>query len=382
VKVLDEGSLSARLVLIGEAPGPREVEAGRPFVGPSGARLAEWWAKVGLKREDFYITNVLDYQPKDIERVPRDEMEWAFARLHERLGALEDPWMIVPVGNYALYALTGKGRVSFHARDGRLARPGITKWRGSLLQAVDSRGRTIKVVPAIHPAATFPRGKMAGKAAEQLRWVSEEWDWPRIANEAKTREVVLPTREHVISPTRIDTVDFLNEIQSGQRVAVDIETPRPNKKTKLSIGCVGFAVSPSLSITVPMTRGYWKSESDLVTVQNAVRDVLQRADVIMHNGLSFDAYILAREGFPVRHYTHDTRAKHFTVWPRLPHDLAFLGTTLTRQPYWKDEAKDPDEIVRFARNDEALWHYNGIDCCVTFECDDRCNEELERSGLW
>jgi uracil-DNA glycosylase family 4 len=356
------------------------MEAGRPFVGPSGARLAEWWELVGLARGDFYITNVLDYQPKDIERVPRDEMEWAFARLHERLARLEDPWLIVPVGNYALYALAGKGRVSWHSKDGRLSRPGITKWRGSLLSYVDQRGRTVKVVPAIHPAATFPRGKMAGKQSEQFHWVSVEWDWPRIAEEAKTREIVLPTREHVTAPTLQEAVDFLGSIAPGQRVAVDIETPRPNKKTKLSIGCVGFAVSPTLSLTVPTTTHYWGTEKSAVTA--ALRSALQRADVIMHNGLSFDAYILAREGFPVRNYTSDTRAKHFTVWPRLPHDLAFVGTTLTRQPYWKDEAKDPDEIVRFAKNDEALWHYNGIDCCVTFECDDRLNEELTRLGLW
>jgi len=39
--VLPEGSLNARLYLVGEAPGRREAETGRPFVGPVGAELRD-----------------------------------------------------------------------------------------------------------------------------------------------------------------------------------------------------------------------------------------------------------------------------------------------------------------------------------------------------
>jgi uracil-DNA glycosylase family 4 len=363
--VRDDGPKSAKLVIIGEAPGNREIEQGIPFVGPSGAKMAEWMHSVGLERHDAYWTNVVhDYKPTHIDRVPRATMEMYFEKLHERIAALEDPWLIVPTGNYALYALTGKGKVSWHIRDGRLVRPGITKWRGSILRYIRTDGRTVKIVPTIHPEATFAKGKTAGKGAEQYAWVTAVWDWPRIASELSSKLVELPEREHRTAPSVEEVIAWCETIPKGHVVAVDVETPRPNKKSKAYLGCVGIAVSAGGSLTVPTTDSYWKDTFSHTVVREALRRVLAEHPVVMQNGM-FDAYWLAQEGMPVRNYAWDTRAMHARLWPRLPHDLAFIGTTLTRQPYWKDEAKDPDEIARFATNSEALWHYNGIDCCVT-----------------
>ena len=50
--VKDDGSLDAKLVLIGEAPGRHEDRIGKPFVGPAGMKLDDWWAGVGLSRSD------------------------------------------------------------------------------------------------------------------------------------------------------------------------------------------------------------------------------------------------------------------------------------------------------------------------------------------
>lgn len=376
----DDGPLNAKLVICGEAPGPNELVQGIPFVGASGAKMAEWMGSVGLHRHDAYWTNVVwDHRPTNIDRVGRERCEAYFETLHERIAALEDPWVIVPTGNYALYALTQKGKVSWHQRDGRLTRPGITKWRGSILPYVDRRGRALKVVPTIHPAATFARGKAAGKKAEQYAWVSAVWDWPRIAAELRTRDLALPDRIHHTAPTAEEAIRWLEALPPGCLVAVDVETPRPNKRSKPFLGCVGFAVSALESMTIPTTDAYWRDTFAHAAVRDAIRDALATHPVVMHNGM-FDAYWLAHEGMPVATYLWDTLAMHTALWARLPHDLAFLGTTLTRQPYWKDEAKDPDEIARFATNNEALWHYNGIDCCVTFECWERLYTLLERRG--
>src|SRR3989338_4757915 len=61
--VLGEGNPEARIVFIGEAPGQREDELGRPFVGPAGKFLDELLASIGLKRSDVYITNIVKYSP-------------------------------------------------------------------------------------------------------------------------------------------------------------------------------------------------------------------------------------------------------------------------------------------------------------------------------
>ena len=39
----------------------------------------------------------------------------------------------------------------------------------------------------------------------------------------------------------------------------------------------------------------------------------------------------------------------------------------TREPYWKDEAKDPDEARKYTSDMAAFYTYNGKDCCVTKE---------------
>jgi len=77
--VFGEGSTSAALMLVGEAPGFSEDQSGRPFVGRSGKKLTQWLEQIGLKREDVYITNVVkcrppqnrDPNPKEIEACSR-----------------------------------------------------------------------------------------------------------------------------------------------------------------------------------------------------------------------------------------------------------------------------------------------------------------------
>jgi len=420
------GSLTARLVLIGEAPGRWEHEYGQPFVGPSGKLLESWWAPFGLKRSDFYITNLLDYQPRVIDAVPRAEMEAAIIALHTRLAELDDPWLIVPTGNYALYALTGKGRIAWHQRDGRHLRPGISSHRGSLYEYADQRGRRIKVIPTIHPAATFrtPAYSRACRA-----------DWARIANDRHFRELRIPVREHAIRPT-VDVVEAYAAaaLRSAQQLSIDIETPirvttetsvprsetmcecghglrrhedvgaaclvkkcfkdmlciaftgrpsKPKHKRILSepyLGCIGFAYTTDYSLTVPLTRDYWTDPHDYERAWAAVRMLCESSiEKVLQNGL-FDAYWLASEGITLHNYRWDTRALHHVLDPLDAHDLAYLGSRYTRQPYWKDEAKDPDEVAKYASNKDALWTYNGIDCCVTLEIFHELKRQLDALG--
>jgi len=58
-----EGSATAEIMFIGEGPGAKEDELGRPFVGAAGKFLAEMLASINLKREDVYIANVVKCRP-------------------------------------------------------------------------------------------------------------------------------------------------------------------------------------------------------------------------------------------------------------------------------------------------------------------------------
>ena len=64
---------TARIVLIGEAPGEIEDECGRPFVGRAGQLLDEFLEEAGISREcDLYIINTVKCRPPQ-NRVPTNE---------------------------------------------------------------------------------------------------------------------------------------------------------------------------------------------------------------------------------------------------------------------------------------------------------------------
>ncbi|MFZ2882391.1 MAG: uracil-DNA glycosylase, partial [Candidatus Moraniibacteriota bacterium] len=60
-----EGSTNAEILFIGEGPGKKEDELGRPFVGAAGKFLDEMLAIINLKREDVYIANVVKCRPPE-----------------------------------------------------------------------------------------------------------------------------------------------------------------------------------------------------------------------------------------------------------------------------------------------------------------------------
>ena len=61
--VFGEGPLNAKIMLAEEAPGYYESLTGRPFCGAAGKILDELLDSVGLKREEIYITNVVELRP-------------------------------------------------------------------------------------------------------------------------------------------------------------------------------------------------------------------------------------------------------------------------------------------------------------------------------
>lgn len=351
------GNKRARLVILGEAPGECEENVGQPFVGRAGFRLNEWMARVGLSRTDAFIDNVYQYRPPGnvIKAIDRITLEQWMGYLHERIAELDDPWVIVPTGNYALYALTGKGKVHWHMRDGRESRPGILDWRGSILEYTDLRGRRIKCIPTIHPAATFRQPTLERACVV---------DWERIAAELSFREIRRPVRTHHIYPSLSQLASLhQSACQPGAVLAIDIENPRTEKSEQIlsedgtparyksgknkgrvkthkvkgdpAIVCVGFAFTPTESITVPTTLSYWKTEDRLAEAWTWVHHLCTSpAEKVLHNGL-YDTFFLADHGIKLANWKWDTLYMHHCLDASAPHDLAYCASVDTREPYWK-----------------------------------------------
>jgi uracil-DNA glycosylase len=95
-----EGPAPAEVMIVGEAPGAKEDEQGRPFVGRAGRLLDELLAEAGLQRDGVFITNVLKARPPN-NRDPKaaevaHSMPWLEAQL-----ALVKPRLLIPLGRHA-----------------------------------------------------------------------------------------------------------------------------------------------------------------------------------------------------------------------------------------------------------------------------------------
>ena len=100
-----EGPCPARVFLLGEAPGAREDEVGRPFVGRSGQLLTKIIESIGLKREDVYIANVLKCRPPDNRNPFPAEILICEAYLVKQIELIK-PSVICALGKFAAQTLT------------------------------------------------------------------------------------------------------------------------------------------------------------------------------------------------------------------------------------------------------------------------------------
>jgi DNA polymerase len=99
-----EGSATAQLVCVGEAPGEQEDLSGRPFVGKAGQLLTKILAAIDLKREDVFICNVLKHRPPG-NRNPLPEEVTACSPYLVRQIELIRPRVILAFGTFAAQTL-------------------------------------------------------------------------------------------------------------------------------------------------------------------------------------------------------------------------------------------------------------------------------------
>lgn len=102
--VFGEGNDKAQLVFVGEAPGEEEDLQGRPFVGRAGKLLDQLIERIGLRREDVYICNVLKCRPPNNRDPEEAEIDACKPYLLSQL-ELIGPKVICTLGRHAYNTL-------------------------------------------------------------------------------------------------------------------------------------------------------------------------------------------------------------------------------------------------------------------------------------
>ena len=135
------GPVDARIMAVGEAPGEKEDQQGRPFVGAAGKLLTELVESIGLSRRDLYITNTVKCRPPG-NRDPQADEVAACSRFLDEQVALLRPDVILILGRHALNRLLPEAG-------------GISRLHG---QRVIREERVY--VPLYHPAAALYNGSL------------------------------------------------------------------------------------------------------------------------------------------------------------------------------------------------------------------------------
>lgn len=130
---------TARIVLIGEAPGENEDETGKPFVGRAGQLLNKFLEEAGISREeDLYIINTVKCRPPE-NRVPTDVEKALCERFLTAQIDIMNPQAIIFCGATALKSFWKDKKVQ------------ISKVRGNWFE-VTVNGKTYKAMAIFHPS--------------------------------------------------------------------------------------------------------------------------------------------------------------------------------------------------------------------------------------
>jgi DNA polymerase len=154
--VISRGNPNAKLMLVGEAPGPQENIQGKPFVGPAGQLLDKILLAGNFDPEkDVYITNSVFRMPPGDDgksfRKPSD-LEIDFYRPYVfEIIRLIDPYVILLTGNVACQSILNK--------------TGITTLRGKWMQ-VDGHW----LMPIFHPSYLLRNQSREPGSPKSLMW--------------------------------------------------------------------------------------------------------------------------------------------------------------------------------------------------------------------
>lgn len=379
-QVHPRGSPHAKILIVGEAPGKNEIEAGIPFVGASGQELVHMLTEAGIAESDCMFTNVINFRPADnlvanffatskkkaaeigaTSYCGKYALPIVFAGIKdlEQLINAVKPNVVVATGNIALWACTGE--------------LGILKWRGSEMQGQINETK-FKCIPIVHPAAILRNWSW--------RWFTVV-DLRRVRREASFPELQRPGYNFVIRPSFDSVVSRLQQLydsvsEAPLKLAVDIET-----RTR-HIACIGLAWTNRNAICIPLLcieddEGYWPKAEE-VEIWWLLYCLLthKNCEVIGQNFMYDNQYFVRRAGFACN-LVDDTMMKMHVCFPGAKKGLDFISSVFCKyHRFWKEEGKD----WALKMDEDVLWEYNCKDAVATYEANGFLNDLLDKFGLW
>jgi uracil-DNA glycosylase len=166
--ICGEGNIYAKTMLVAQAPGVKEDEAGRMFIGPSGKVLDELLELNNVDRGDLYMTNLIKCLLPNYRDPKQDEIDACSTYLEEEINLI-NPTFLVPLGHFATKYLLERHQIDVPLKKD------FYKLYGKLILTDD-----YKILPLQHPAAVvYNPGlkKVLLSNYHKLQVISKECKW-------------------------------------------------------------------------------------------------------------------------------------------------------------------------------------------------------------
>lgn len=162
--VLGEGSHTAKIMFIGEAPGENEAKTGKPFCGAAGRMLGELLESINLQREDVYITNIVKDRPPN-NRDPEPDEIALYAPFLDRQVDVIQPKVLATLGRFSSDYIMRRFGLEEQITQ-------ISTMHGQKYTATREWG-TVEIVPLYHPAVALYRNSMKATLLEDFQVIKD-----------------------------------------------------------------------------------------------------------------------------------------------------------------------------------------------------------------
>jgi len=159
--VFSDGNIDSSIMIVGEGPGQKEDELGKPFVGDSGVLLNKMLNAINIDRKNIYITNVLNFRPPN-DRKPYSNEITKYSNFLKSHISIIDPKILVLMGSAAMESLFG-------------SKIKISKERGNWKEIIINNKSYLTII-TFHPAYLLRQADQKKYSWEDLKIIRKKID--------------------------------------------------------------------------------------------------------------------------------------------------------------------------------------------------------------
>ena len=157
--VFADGNIQSSIMIVGEGPGQKEDELGKPFVGDAGNLLNKMLRAIKIERKKIYITNVVNYRPPNNRKPEQSEINRYSKYLKEHISII-DPKILILMGSTAMEAILGSNKR-------------ISKERGQWKEVIIQQ-KNYKTIVTFHPAYLLRKPDQKKYSWQDLKIIQKE----------------------------------------------------------------------------------------------------------------------------------------------------------------------------------------------------------------